>query len=116
MLQDQVLPRDHEAALVVDGFERLRDPSHHRAFDEDEWLAMFQRAGFKVEHRELYRKRHDFIPWARRQGNDAATIAKLIQMLREAPPIAREWMDPQAWGSDGATFLNRHILIRGRLS
>ncbi len=114
MLQDQVLPLDAEAARLVDGFERLRDPSHHRAFDEAEWLAMFERAGIQVEYSEHYRKRHEFIPWARRQGNDEATIAKLIQLLQEAPPVAREWMDPQGWGSEGATFLNRHILIRGR--
>lgn len=116
MLQDHVLPDDREAARFVDRFERRRDPSHHRAFAEAEWLAMFGRAGFVVEHREHYLKRHDFIPWARRQGNDDATIAELIQTLRDAPLIARDWMDPQDWGSEKATFLNRHILIRGRVS
>ncbi len=115
MLQDQVLPRDREAARFVDAFERLRDPSHNCAFDEGEWLAMFERAGFKVEHSEHYLKRHDFIPWAQRQGNDEATILTLIRMLHDAPPLAREWMEPQNWGSDQATFLNRHILIRARL-
>ena len=116
MLQDQVLPRDKEAARFVDQFERLRDPSHNRAYHEGEWQAMFARAGFIVEHSEHYLKRHDFIPWARRQGNDAAAIAALIQMLREAPLAAREWMDPQNWGGEKATFLNRHILLRGRLA
>ena len=115
MLQDQVLPRDVEAARFVDGFERLRDPSHNRAYNESEWRAMFARAGFTVEHSEYYRKRHDFLPWAQRQGNDDATIAKLIQMMQEAPLAARQWMDPQNWGSEDATFLNRHILMRGRL-
>jgi len=115
MLQDQVLPRDPEAARFVDVFERLRDPSHNRAFNEDEWLAMFERAGLKVEHSEHYLKRHDFIPWVERQGNDEVTIGTLIQMLQDASLIAREWMDPQNWRSDQATFLNRHILIRGRL-
>ncbi len=115
MLQDHDLPDDRAAARIVDHFERLRDPSHHRAFAEAEWMAMFRRAGFAIEHSEHYLKRHDFIPWARRQGNDGATIAELIQILRDAPPHAREWMDPQDWGSEKATFLNRHILIRGRV-
>ena len=114
LLQDQVLPPDPAAAQLVDAFERLRDPSHNRAFNEAEWRLMFARAGFTVEHCEHYLKRHDFIPWAQRQGNDDATIASLIQMLRDAPPSAREWMDPQEWGSERATFLNRHILMRGR--
>ncbi len=114
MLQDQFLPDDDEAARFVDDFERLRDPSHHRAFNEAEWKAMCAAAGFEVEHCEPYIKRHQFLPWAQRQGNDAATIEQLIQMLRAAPPAARAWMDPVDWGQDSATFVNRHIIIRGR--
>ena len=92
MLQDHVLPNDEEAARFVDKFERLRDPSHHRAFAEAEWMAMFRRAGIVVEHSEHYLKRHDFIPWARRQGNEDATIAKLIQMVQDAP-----WQPAGGW-------------------
>ena len=116
MLQDHALPPDPAAARLVDAFERLRDPSHNRACTVAEWLRIFERAGIQVERSEAYLKRHDFIPWARRQGNDDATIAALIKMLAEAPPSAREWMDPQNWGGENATFLNRHILIRGRLT
>ena len=114
MLQDHVLPQEEESARYVDAFERLRDPSHHRAFNADEWKAMCRLAGILVETSEQYVKRHDFLPWVQRQGNDAATIKRLIQMMREAPPIARVWMDPRDWGGASATFVNRHILIRGR--
>ena len=64
---------------------------------------------------KAYIKRHDFLTWARRQGCDDATIDELIRMLREAPPIARDWMDPAAWGTEEATFVNRHVLLRGAL-
>lgn len=114
MLQDQYLPDDEEAAQFVDAFERLRDPSHNRAFNEADWRGMCAAAGIQVEHCEAYIKRHQFLPWARRQGNDQATIARLIQMMRDAPPAAREWMDPADWGLESATFVNRHIIIRGR--
>lgn len=114
LLQDHVLPADTAAARFVDSFERLRDPSHNRAFSAAEWERMFAAAGFMVEHRELYIKRHDFIPWAQRQGNDAATIERLTAMLRAAPAIARDWLDPRDWGAPNASFVNRHLLIRGR--
>ena len=116
ILQDHVLPDDDEAARFVDRFERLRDPSHNRAFNEAEWKDMFVRAGFKVEYSERYVKRHQFAPWVARQGNDSATIEQLVGMLNDAPPRAREWLDPQDWGAESATFVNRHILIRGRVS
>ena len=68
-----------------------------------------------VEHSEQFIKRHDFLDWAKRQGNDEQTITELIRMLREASPIARDWMDPLDWGTETATFVNRHILMRGRV-
>lgn len=114
LLQDQLLPDDQEAARFVNDFERRRDPSHHRAFNTAEWQAMFAAAGLAVEHSEVYIKRHDFLDWTKRQGNDDATIAELIRMLDAAAPIAREWMDPCQWGTPAASFVNRHILMRGR--
>ena len=114
ILQDQLLPDDNEAAQFVEAFERLRDPSHNRAFNEAEWTSMCAAADIAVEHREHYIKRHQFLAWARRQGNDDATIKQLIQMLREAPSAAQAWMDPTEWGRESATFVNRHIIIRGR--
>ena len=114
LLQDQLLPDDQKAARFVDDFERLRDPSHHRAFNTAEWHDMFTAAGIVAEHSEEYIKRHDFLAWAKRQGNDEKTIAELIRMLRGAAPIARDWMMPRHWGTEAATFVNRHILMRGR--
>ena len=114
ILQDQLLPDDDDAARFVDDFERQRDPSHNRAFQEADWMTMCENAGVTVEHCEHYIKRHDFLPWVRRQGHDEAAIAQLIQMMRAAPPAAKTWMDPQAWGAETATFVNRHIIIRGR--
>jgi len=114
LVQDHVLPDDDESARYVDSFETLRDPSHNRAFTEKEWKTMFADAGVTVEHTEEYMKRHDFLDWAKRQGNDEATINKLIQMLNDAPDIAKAWMDATDWGTESATFLNHHIIIRGK--
>ena len=115
LLQDTVLPADDEAAACVDEFERVRDPSHHRAFKAAEWQAMFAAAGMRVEHAEEYVKRHDFLDWTRRQGNDDRTIAALMRMMEDAPPLAKDWLDARDWGTAAASFVNHHILMRGRL-
>ena len=114
LLQDHLLPDDAQAARYIDAFERLRDPSHHRAHSADEWRELFAAAGLTIEYSEPYIKRHDFVSWAKRQGNDDDTIAQLIQLLRQAPHTARDWMDARDWGTPAATFVNRHIIIRGR--
>lgn len=115
LLQDHVLPDDDEAARYLDDFERLRDPSHNRAYSAAEWRALFTGAGFEVEYSEEYIKRHDFDIWTKRQGNDVDTIARLVLMLREAPPVAKAWMDARDWGTVQATFVNRHVIMRGRV-
>ncbi len=113
LIQDHVLPEDDESARYVDEFETVRDPSHNRAFNQTEWTSMFSNAGVTVNHTEEYIKRHDFLDWVKRQGNDEPTIATLIQMLNDAPDIAKAWMDATDWGTEAATFVNHHIIIRG---
>ena len=114
LVQDHVLPEDAEAARYVDDFERLRDPSHNRAFSQDEWIAMFMVAGLHVEHTEEIVKRHQLVPWAERQGNSPETIAQLGDLLRRAPEPVAAWMQAESVGVPDASFVNHHILIAGR--
>lgn len=113
LVQDHLLPDDEASGRYVDEFETVRDPSHNRAFSQQEWIAMFESVGLTVEHTEEYIKKHDFLDWAQRQGNDDALIAQLIQMVNDAPEIAKAWMQPEHWGTDQATFVNHHLIIRG---
>ncbi|MBZ0293511.1 MAG: methyltransferase domain-containing protein [Anaerolineae bacterium] len=114
LVQDQVLPEDPYAGGYVDAFEKLRDPSHHRAYAEAEWITMFEQAGLTVEHTEQVIKRHEFITWAERQGCTPATIHQLESLLRLAPPLVSEWLDTTELGTPNATFVNHHLLITGR--
>lgn len=114
LVQDQVVPDDEGASEAVNGFERLRDPSHLRALTQAEWVAHFERAGLEVRHTEVVVKRHQFEPWARLQGNSDSEVERLVRLMREVPPAAVEWLDPLGWGTPEATFVNRHLLIMGR--
>jgi ubiquinone/menaquinone biosynthesis C-methylase UbiE len=114
LVQDHVLPEDGETARYVDAFEKLRDPSHNRAYSESEWATMIRMAGLKVEHTEQIIKRHDFLPWANRQGCTPQTIKRLSEMVLSAPAPVVEWMQPQGFGTPDATFVNHHILVSGR--
>ena len=114
LLQDQMLPAHRPSAAWIDNFERLRDPSHNCAYSETAWRAMFARAGLRVEQNAQVVKRHNLHDWARRQGNDDDAIARLEALLRNAPPQAALWADPQDVGSPQATFKIRQLQLAGR--
>lgn len=114
LVQDHVLPDDDQTASVVDGFEKRRDPSHHHALSRSAWIDCFEKAGLTVTNTREMTKRHHLIEWAKRQGNDDETIQTLRQIVTNASDAVRGWMQPQAWQTNEASFVNHHILIMGR--
>jgi len=115
IVQDHVLPEDERAGRYIDSFERLRDPSHHRAFAEYEWRGMFLDAGLTVEVAEIVRKNGGkMITWAERQGCTPETIEHLQVMLAQAPQAVTKWIHPRYAGTADATFDHTYIIIMGR--
>jgi ubiquinone/menaquinone biosynthesis C-methylase UbiE len=114
LVQDHVLPEDEAAARYIDDFERLRDPSHNRAFSHAEWQSMFEQAGLEVTHVQEITKRHQLLPWAERQGCSPEVIEQLTRVLIEASTQAADWLQIQAIGTQIASFVNHHILIAGK--
>ena len=99
------------AGRYVNDFEKLRDPSHHRALSVDEWLEAFQQAGFTVLHHETAPKKMDFQPWAERMGAAPETIERLRLMLTEAPEKAAEYLQPQEVNAELIFYLTEAILV-----
>ena len=114
VLQDHVLPENEEAARNVDSFEKLRDPSHNRAFSEIQWTQMVEKADLNVTHTEQITKRHDLLPWLERQGHEPGMIAVMVEMMNNFPENTRAWLQPQDWGTEIASFINHHILLAGK--
>jgi len=90
LLVDSVSPDDAEADAFLDTVERLRDPTHVRAYRQSEWLAMCTRAGLRVERTAVVRKAHDFESWVERGGRDAVTAAEVRRRFHDASPHVRE--------------------------
>lgn len=114
VMQDQLLPEDVAVAAIVEAFETMRDPSHHHAYTQAQWTMMFGDAGLSVEHTEEIIKRQQFVKWARLQGKDDTTITHLSHLVSNASAALRAWMQPDAWGTDEATFVHHHIIVAGR--
>ena len=117
-VQDHVLPEEESHALYVDQFERLRDPSHFRAYSEQQWRRMFQLGGLKVEHTRQLTKRHNFIDWAKLMNCTEETLEELVAMMKNAPDAVIDWLEPLAdvdhFGEPNSSFVNHHIIVVGR--
>jgi ubiquinone/menaquinone biosynthesis C-methylase UbiE len=116
LLQDQLLPEDKAVADVIEHFEKVRDPSHHQAFPLSQWIVMFETAELTVEYSEALTKRQQFVNWAKVQDNSDETIAQLIEIITSGSEGVKAWMQPEAWGTEEATFTHHHIIVSGRKS
>ena len=112
VFQDQVVPDDHEAGRFVNEFERKRDPSHHLAYDRQRWLEFFERVGLKVSVDQIIQKQQNFLNWAQMQNCSKETMAELVEMALNSPPIAHQWLRPENFSNtSSATFRNQHIVL-----
>jgi hypothetical protein len=81
----------------INAFERLRDPSHLRAWTMDEWRNALKHAQLAIGHEEQIFKQMEFKNWAQRY--DDIMKALLRAMLTQATPEVKAALDPK--GGDG---------------
>jgi len=108
------MPEDAQVAGYVEAFEKLRDPSHNHALNENGWRALFEAAGLTVERVECFTKSHSFAEWTTTQSVMPSTIASLEALIVLAPPAVTAWLQPEHAGTPEATFVNHHIIIAGK--
>jgi SAM-dependent methyltransferase len=84
--------------------EKLRDPSHVRAYSEEEWRELLTDAGLEVERVEFDEKLLDFESWFARTETPAADAAR-----------ARELLAPLT-SPDGDTWRSPMIILQARKS
>ena len=83
-----------EAAQSYNTFEKIRDPSHGRAWTPAEWLDCMQKAGFGVTHQELLDKAMSFKAWCKNQSVPEDKVPGLAEMLRNASPAFAAYIRP----------------------
>jgi ubiquinone/menaquinone biosynthesis C-methylase UbiE len=113
ILQDHLLPDDARAAAYIEAFERLRDPSHHQAYNQYEWRGLLLDAGIEVLHQERLNRQAKMLPWAERQGCTPDVIERLHVLMVQAPQPVAQWMNIQCAGTADAMFDHTYILIAG---
>ena len=85
----------------INAFERLRDPSHLRAWTMAEWRVAIKAAGFAIEHEEELFKPMEFKSWAARYDDIMKSL--LRAMLTQTTPEIKTVLEPNGDG-DNLTF------------
>lgn len=110
-LVDNVVPAG-SVGDYVNAFERLRDPSHLRAWTMEEWRAALKAAHLAVSHEEQIYKQMEFKSWAQRY--DDTMRALLRSMMIQATAEVKEFLTPQNAEGDGTFRLCEGLFIATR--
>ncbi len=97
---DNVVP-DGPVGDYVNAFERLRDPSHLRAWTMREWRAAIKTAGFALGHEEELFKSMEFKSWAARYDDVMKRL--LTAMLTQSTADVTALLQPKGDG-EALTF------------
>jgi len=62
-IADMLAPEDPEAARFLNALERIRDPSHQRAYSLEEWRALLRQAGLAVIAIEVVEEVQSWAEW-----------------------------------------------------
>jgi ubiquinone/menaquinone biosynthesis C-methylase UbiE len=110
-LVDNVVP-EGPVGDYINAFERLRDPSHLRAWAMDEWRVALKAAGLPAAHEEQIYKTMEFKSWAQRYDE---TMKRLLRsMLSQVTPDVKATLDPQGSGDDFTFRLCEGLFISKR--
>ena len=110
-LVDNVVP-EGSVGNYINAFERLRDPSHLRAWTMAEWRAALADAGFATAHEEELDKQMEFASWASR--HDATMQTLLMGMLTEVTPAVKVVLRPEQANGVWTFWLKEGLFIAKR--
>ena len=108
---DTLLPDDPEIAEWYQTMEKMRDPTHIRAFTAEEWREMVQAAGFILHETASFPKTHDFPVWAKRAGLNRDGVMKLNRFFVEAPEKVQEYFQIETFAGEVESYTDRKLLI-----
>jgi ubiquinone/menaquinone biosynthesis C-methylase UbiE len=108
---DTLLPDDPEIAEFYQTMEKMRDPTHVRAYRREEWTEMLQEADLILHETRVFPKTHDFHEWAKRAGLKRDGIQKLNRFLMEAPEKIHDFFQIETFAGEVETYTDQKLLL-----
>jgi ubiquinone/menaquinone biosynthesis C-methylase UbiE len=100
-----------KAAETYNLFEKIRDPSHNRAWTATEWLGCVETAGFSISHTEFLPKKMSFRTWIKNMSVPADKVPELMSMLETAEPAFAAYVQPHGQEDGDTSFMIAELLL-----
>jgi ubiquinone/menaquinone biosynthesis C-methylase UbiE len=108
---DTLLPDDPEVAEFYQTLEKMRDPTHQRAYTEADWVRMATEAGFNVQETKSFPKTHDFQEWAKRAGLNREGIQRLNRFVMQASPKIHDYFQIETFAGEVESYTDQKLLL-----
>ncbi|WP_094096173.1 class I SAM-dependent methyltransferase [Paenibacillus physcomitrellae] len=91
LLIDNASPEQDHLDQFYNEIEKLRDPSHVRAWKKSEWIHLIESTGFRIEMSVCFPKPFPFKDWCERAGLPLAEREALANKLLQSPEEIRDF-------------------------
>ncbi|SDI45530.1 class I SAM-dependent methyltransferase [Natribacillus halophilus] len=110
-LLDNTAPEIDMFDSFYNKLEKMRDPSHLRAWKKSEWIAKVEAAGFTVQHLQRFRKTFFFRDWCDRLDVAQNRRNTLQQYMKEAPEAIQQTFNIQYEDGKVLSFEGEAIML-----
>ncbi len=111
ILIDNVSPEDDELDQFYNEIEKMRDPSHVRAYKKSEWVGMIERHGFNIDKIRIFKKAIDFDFWCDRMSVSPAQKKEVEQKMLNTSTRGRELLQLDVEDGHIRTFQLESVFV-----
>ncbi len=108
---DTLMPADPEIAEFFQTMETMRNPTHLKAFNEDEWRKMIQDSELILHETLIISKNHDFQEWVKTAGLNREKIQELNRFFMDAPQKIHDYFKIESFAGEVESYTDKKLII-----
>ena len=111
LLIDNITPEDESLAKVVNHIEKVRDPSHVKAYSVKTWIGWLVTAGLEPAYLERFRRHKNYHNWLS-YAQAEAVQAELAAWVLALPQKAQEYLHVKKDGEELESLTHEVMLLK----
>ena len=108
---DTLLPADPEIADFFQTMEKMRNPTHIKAYSEQDWRQMVEDAELILKDIQIIPKTHDFQEWVKTAGLNRNKVQELNKFFMDASPKIHDFFKIESFAGEIESYTDQKLLI-----